>query len=90
MKVSWLMLLAAENSNGTPSSGSTPTSAAAWSCDEDAEKWGYSKNKGTDHPAPDGRNRHDWKSAAEKARVFENSEWLVFQPEANGVMMGQI
>jgi hypothetical protein len=59
MKLSWVMLLASEMGNGTPSSGSAPTSAAAWSCEEDAERWGYSKNKGTDNMGPEGKSWHD-------------------------------
>jgi hypothetical protein len=58
MRISWLALLASDADSGMPS-GSAPTSAAAWSCDEDAEKWGYSKNKGKDMPPSESRTCRD-------------------------------
>jgi hypothetical protein len=70
MPKSWLMLLlASETGNRTPSSGSTPTSAAAWSCEEDGAKWGYSKMKGTDLPEQGSKTWHD-------SRAFADDEWV--------------
>jgi hypothetical protein len=85
MRKSWLTLLASQSGKGTPSSGSTPTSAAAWSCDQDGTQWGYSKNKGTDMPEQQDKSWHDSGTFADNHK----KAWL-FHDWTSGVMMKQI
>ncbi|MDB4867321.1 MAG: hypothetical protein JWR03_1654 [Cohnella sp.] len=85
MRKSWLMLLASQTGNRTPSSGSTPTSAVAWSCEEDGTQWGYSKNTGTDMPERDDQSWHNSGTFADNNK----KAWL-FHDWMSGVMMKQI